>query len=88
MIMKARLMYKITHSQAPVALTEMFENSQQIYNFQNNEFKLYLPKPNTESLKKSIGFCGAKLWNALSGNLRIADCLNSFNTLIAYTRLL
>jgi hypothetical protein len=88
LIMKARLMYKITHSQAPVALTEIFENSQQIYNLRNNEFKLYLQKPNTEYLKKSIGFCGAKLWNELSGNLRIADCLNSFNTLIADTSLL
>ena len=45
LIMKARLMYKITHSQAPVALTEIFENSQQIYNLRNNEFKLCLPKP-------------------------------------------
>jgi hypothetical protein len=88
LIMKARLIYKITHSQAPVALTEIFENSQQIYNLRNNEFKLYLQKPNTEYLKKSIGFCGAKLWNELSGNLRIADCLNSFNTLIADTSLL
>ncbi len=88
LIMKARLMYKITHSQAPVALTEIFENSQQIYNLRNNEFKLYLPKPNTEYLKKSIGFCGAKLWNELSGNLRTADGLNSFNTLIADTSLL
>jgi hypothetical protein len=88
LIMKARLIYKITHSQAPVALTEIFENSQQIYNLRNNEFKLYLQKPNTEYLKKSIEFCGAKLWNELSGNLRIADCLNSFNTLIADTSLL
>ncbi len=56
LIMKARFMYKITHSQALVALTEIFENSQQIYNLRNNEFKLYLPKPNTEYLKKSIGF--------------------------------
>ena len=90
LIMKAGLMYKITHSQAPViALTEIFENSQQIYNLRNNEFKLYLQKPNTEYLKKSNGFCGAKLWNELSGNLRIAaDCLDSFNTLIADTTLL
>ncbi len=43
--MKARLMYKISHSQAPVALTEIIENSQQIHNLRNNEFKLYLPKP-------------------------------------------
>ncbi len=83
LIMKARLMYKITHSQAPVALTEIFGNSQKIYNLHNNEFKLYLPEPNTEYLKKSIGFCGE-----LSGNLRIADCLNSFNTLIADSSLL
>jgi hypothetical protein len=87
LIMKTRLMYKITHSQAPVALTEIFENSQQIYNLRNDEFKLYLQKPNTEYTKKSIGFCGAKLWNELSGNLRIADCLNSFNTLTADTSL-
>ena len=39
-------MYKIAHSQASVALTEIFENSQQIYNLRNNEFKLYLRKPN------------------------------------------
>ena len=82
--MKARLRYKLTHSQAPVALPK----SLKIHNLRNNEFKLYLPKPNTEYLKKSIGFCGAKLWNELSGNLRIADCLNSFNTLIAVTSLL
>ena len=31
LITKARLMYKITHSQASVALTKIFENSQQIY---------------------------------------------------------
>jgi hypothetical protein len=86
--MKARFMYKITHSQAPVALTEIFENSHQICNLRKNEFKLYLQKPNTDYLNKSIGFCGAKLWNELSGNLRIADCLNSFNTLIADISLL
>ena len=38
-------MYKITHSQAPAALTEIFEKSRQTYNFRNSEFKLYLPKP-------------------------------------------
>jgi hypothetical protein len=55
------------------------------YNLRHNEFKLYLPKANTEYLKKSIGFCGVKLWNELCPaiNLRIADSLDSFNTLFA-----
>ena len=56
-------MHKITHSQAPVAITKIFDNSsapQHTYNLRNNEFELYLPQPNTEYLKKSIGFCGAK----------------------------
>ena len=32
-LIMARLMYKIAHSQASVALTEIFENSQQVYDY-------------------------------------------------------
>ena len=41
--MKARLVYKTTHSQTPVAIHEIFANSSQhTHNLRNNEFKLYL----------------------------------------------
>jgi hypothetical protein len=31
-----------------------------------SSIKLFLPKPKTEYLKKSLSFRGAKLWNSLS----------------------
>ena len=55
-------MYKITYLQAPVALTEIIDNSlapQQTHKLRNNEFNFYLPKLNIEYI--SVWFCETKL---------------------------
>ena len=52
---KARLMYKITHGLAPIALTELFSFTSVIrlhdHNLRNSEMNLYIPFPNSEYLK-------------------------------------
>ena len=41
--------------------------------------KLHLPKPETEYLKKSLSYRGAKLWNSLPNELRVKESLAIFN---------
>ena len=62
LIIKARLVYKITYLQAPVALTEIIDNSlapQQTHKLRNNECNFCLPKLNIEYI--SVWFCETKL---------------------------
>ena len=83
LLMKARLMYKVTHDKAPVRLAEIFNMSspfQHDYKLQNSDMKLYLPKPKTDYVKKSLRYSGAKLWNSRSSETRNAVSLNSFHT--------
>ena len=50
LLLKARLMYKIIHGQAPAILIELFQNlvtPQNKYNLRNSDFKFYLPKLST-----------------------------------------
>ena len=44
--------------------------------------KLNLPFPKTEYLKKSISFNGVKLWNDLPIEVRNAESLGIFNSLL------
>ena len=39
---------------------------------------IYLPIPRTTLFKKSVFYTGATLWNALPGNVRQCDDINSF----------
>ena len=69
LVMKARLMYRIIHGQAPAILIESFQYPiapQHNYNLRNSDFGFYLPKPRTVCMKKSFSYSGAKLWNNLS----------------------
>ena len=52
----ASLMYKITHDLAPKQLIDIFQKtpSSQHYNLRGSTAKLYLPKLETEYLKKSL----------------------------------
>jgi hypothetical protein len=90
LIFRAKFMYKIAHAPAPRVLTDIFEDSsapQHNYNLRDHDFKFYLPKPKTEYLKNSIRYSRAKLWNSLACELRSADSLNLFNSLISDTNL-
>ncbi len=59
----ASLMYKITHELAPKRLIDLFQGtpSSYYYNMRGSSTKLFLPKPKTEYLKKSLSYRGAKL---------------------------
>ena len=86
LVMKARLMYRIIHGQAPAVLIESFQNPiapQHDYNLRNSDFGFYLTKPKTEYMKKSISYSGAKLWNNLPSEVRNSTSINTFNSLIS-----
>ena len=40
--------------------------------------KLYLPKPNTNYLKKGFSYSAASQWNSLPNNLRTIESVRSF----------
>ena len=86
LVMKARLMYRIIHGQAPAVLIESFQNPiapQHDYNLRNSDFGFYLTKPKTEYMKKSISYSGAKFWNNLPSEVRNSTSINTFNSLIS-----
>ena len=88
---KARLMYKIIHGFSPTALTEIVSSASVVrlhdYNLRNSDMKLNLPFPKTEYLKKSISFNGVKLWNDLPIEVRNAESLGIFDSLLCATSL-
>ena len=48
----------------------------------DSEFNFALPKPNTNSKKKSFSYRGAEAWNGLSSDLKSAKSIFSFKTKI------
>ena len=82
----ANLMYKITHGLAPKQLIDIFQKtpSSQHHNLRGSTTKLYLPKPKTEYLKKSLGYRGAKLWNSLPDELRNKQTFSQFHSSVRH----
>ena len=64
--------------------SDEFSHSQRhsVYNLRDSEGKLTLPKPNTNYLKRSFSYSGAKLWNNLPKCLRNAVSVNNFKQII------
>ena len=48
------------------------------YNLRNLEGKLWLPKPNTNYLKRSFSYSEACLWNNLPQDLKSVDSIRQF----------
>ena len=63
--LKAQLMFKILKGNMPSYLQILFSARNTEYNLRNNQFKLNLPKPQTNYLKRSLSYDGALLWNSL-----------------------
>ena len=83
---KAVLMYKILHDYSAPNLKQLFNKRNEVqtsYNLRNNCTDLNLPNPKTEYLKRSLGYNGAKLWNSLPRDLKVAHSVSSFKKLIA-----
>jgi hypothetical protein len=53
------------------------------HNLQGSNRKLYVPRPLTESLKKSFTYRGATLWNVIHVELATAQPLAEFKSKIS-----
>ena len=70
---------------APTKLNEIFNMSNTVHghNLRGSNSTLFLPRPETEYLKKSISFRGPKIWNSLSEQARNGESLSIFNANIS-----
>ena len=76
----ACMMYKTTKGLVPVYLSQLFAKTSDVhrYNLRNSEHNLFIPRPNTEALKKSFSYRGALLWDGLSEHLTNAPSFPVF----------
>ena len=79
-VMKARLMYKTLNQLAPQRLCNIFQLSETVnnYNIRGSSTGLFIARPRTEFLKKSLSYSGAKLWNRIPEDIRSSASYNSF----------
>ena len=63
------LMFKTANNLVPENLSDKFTNVNTIYrhNLWGAQHKLFIPRPNTEDIKKSFRYRGAVTWNSVSG---------------------
>lgn len=82
---KSVLMYNIVKGKAPHLLKSLFITSkeQNHYYLRSSETDLKLPLPNSEFLRRSLSFSGAKLWNGLPSEAKYCNSLNAFKNTIA-----
>ena len=71
-------MFKTLNGQTPRYLEEMFEERSCRYSLRNTNGKLYVPKPNTDYLKRSLSYSGAHRWNNLPESMRLSTNVTSF----------
>ena len=77
---KSIMMYKVLNGIAPAYLKIYFSYGAETskYCLRGSGVNLSLPKPNTDYMKKSLKFSGAKLWNSLPVQLKLLPTLSSF----------
>ena len=82
---KARMMYKTLNKLSPESLSSLFTYKNEITNYKlrNVSSSLCLPKPRTNSMKKSFMYYGAKLWNSIPNEIRESKSLSCFQKKIA-----
>ena len=63
-----------------------FANTNTIHrhNLRGAQHNLFIPRPNTEALKKSFRYRGAVTWNSLSAEAKQATTLNCFYSAIVH----
>ena len=80
------LMFKTANNLVPEYLSDKFTSVTTIHrhNLRGNQQNLFIPRPNTEALKKSFRYRGAVTWNSLSAEAKQATTLNSFYSAILH----
>ena len=63
---------KVSSGIGAIKRCDIFKNVDEIhnYNLRGSATNFYIPKPKTEFLKNSFGYCGAKLWNQIPEQIR------------------
>ena len=80
------LMFKTVNNLVPEYLSDKFAKVNTIHrhNLRGAQLNLFIPRPNTEALKKSFRYRGAVTWNSLSAEAKQATTLNSFYSAIIH----
>ena len=76
-------MYKVLNDYIGLTLKESLirrNHMQTNYDLRNSPTDLALPKPKKEFLKKSFKYSGAKLWNSLSIDTKLAESIHRFKS--------
>ena len=81
-IQGATMVFKSLHGLAPDYLCSKFERRETAYNLRDSENKLNVPLPRTNYYKNSFSYSGATLWNSLPRDIRQAESLELFKSLI------
>ena len=78
------MVYKSINNKAPPYMSEMFTRNSQdaTRQLRNTNTDLRLPKIRTCNGQKSFSFRGAKLWNSLNNEAKLATSLNRLKSLI------
>ena len=63
------MMFKSLNEQAPAYLENLFHERSTDYDLPKSSYKLTLPVPRTNNLKRRFSYSGA-LWNSLPENVR------------------
>ena len=75
-------MCKIHNNLSPSYLRWIFTNTIDVHshNIRNFELNYYVPRPRTESAKRSLHYRGSVLWNKIPSEIRKLPSLNVFKT--------
>ena len=75
-------MHKAMNKQVPEYIAEklIMANTVHQYNLRGSEYNLFVPRPNTEALKRSFAYRGAVLWNSLTPEAKQANSLSVFRS--------
>jgi hypothetical protein len=78
------LMYKTINKMVPDYLSSKFTPTNVIhsYNLRHSDSKLFVPRPLTESFKKSFTYRGTVLWNRLPDEAVNATSVANFKNII------
>ena len=78
------LIFKTVNEQVPEYLSKKISKANDIHshNLRGSEHNLFIPRPNTNALKKSFGYRGAVLWNSLSQEAKQAINLSNFRRIV------
>ena len=76
----ATIMFKTMNGQVPQYISQLFTKTSDIhaYSLRRSGDSLFIPRPNTEALKKSFSYRGAILWNSLSSDKCNATSIAQF----------